>query len=83
MSQNYKVNPLILLRPKPTSKTHKNSILTPSGRRAMVDCALVKKMKQYEVVAKLNVHNQTLRKWVKRFNPDYSSGDSKKNEKNT
>ena len=56
------------------SKTHKNSIFTPSGRRAMVDCALVKKMKQYEVVAKLNVYIQTVRKWGKRFKEEGESG---------
>ena len=56
------------------SKTHKNSILTPSGRRAMVDCILVKKMKQYEVAKKFNVHTQTVRKWVKRFKKEGESG---------
>ena len=33
----------------------------------MVDCVLVKKMKQYEVAAKFNVHNQIVRKWVEHF----------------
>ena len=56
------------------SKTHKNSILSLSGRRAMVDCVLVKKMKQYEVAAKFNVHTQTVRKWVKRFKEEGESG---------
>ena len=40
----------------------------------MVDCVLVKKMKQYEVVAKFNVHTQTVRKWVKLFKEEGESG---------
>ena len=40
----------------------------------MVDCILVKKMKQYEVLAKFNVHTQTVRKWVKRFKEEGESG---------
>ena len=40
----------------------------------MVDCALVKKKKQYEVAAKLNVHIQTVRKWAKRFKEEGESG---------
>ena len=56
ISWNNKVYPLILSRATNHVKTPKNSILPQSGRRAMDDCILVKKMKQYEVVAKFNVH---------------------------
>ena len=56
------------------SKTHKNSFFTPSGLRAMVDCVMVKQMKQYEVVAKFNVLTQTVRKWIKRFREEGGSG---------
>lgn len=49
------------------SKTQRSSIVTPSDRRAMVDCVLVKEMKRYEIVAKFNVHTRTVRKEVKRI----------------
>ena len=40
----------------------------------MGDCVLVKKMKQYEVAAKFNVHTLTERKWGKCFKEEGESG---------
>ena len=56
------------------SKTHKNLILTPSDRRPMVDCVLVKKMKQYVKEAMFNLHPRTVKKWLRRFKEEGESG---------
>ena len=40
----------------------------------MVDCVLVKNIKQYKVAAKFNVHTQTVKRWVKRFKKEGESG---------
>ncbi len=56
------------------SKTHKNAILSPSGRKAMVESVLIDGLKQVEAAAKYNVTPQIVRKWIKRYKSEGEAG---------
>lgn len=50
-----------------SNKTHKNALLSVSGRGAMVKAVLIDKLTKVEAAKKFNVTLGTLRKWVKRY----------------
>jgi transposase len=48
-------------------RQHPNAVLTPAGRRRMVDCVLVKGWTVEATADRFQVDAKTVRKWVKRF----------------
>ncbi len=56
------------------SKTHKNAVLSVTGRKAFVDSVLIGKLTKVSVAKKFNVSVPTVRKWVKRFVFEGESG---------
>ncbi len=56
------------------SKTHKNAILSVTGRKALVDSVLIDKLTKVAVAKKFNISVTTVRKWVKRFVSEGESG---------
>ena len=56
------------------SRTHKNSLLSVSGRKAMVDSVLIAGLTKVEASKKYNVTPQTVKKWVARYKEEGESG---------
>ena len=56
------------------SKTHKNALLSVSGRKAMVEMVLIDKKTKVASAEKFNVTPATVRKWVKRYVSEGESG---------
>ena len=56
------------------SETHKNSLLSVSGRKAMVDSVLIAGVTKVEASKKYNVTPQTVKKWVVRYKEEGESG---------
>ena len=54
--------------------THKNALLSVSGRKAMVDAVLIDKLTKVEAARKFNVTPSIVRKWVKRYLAEGESG---------
>ena len=57
-----------------SKKTHRNALLSVSGRKAMVEAVLLDKLTKVEVAKKFNVTRGTVRKWVERFLSEGESG---------
>ena len=56
------------------SKTHKNVVLTPTGRLAMVDTEMAEENTLVDVAIGFNVTPQTVRKWVNRYKEEGEAG---------
>ena len=56
------------------SKTHKNSLLSVTGRQALVNSVLIDKLPKVSAAKKFNVSVPTVRKWVKRYVSEGESG---------
>ena len=57
-----------------SKKTHKNALLSVSGRGAMVEAVLIDRLTKVEAAKKFNVTRGTVRKWVKRYVSEGESG---------
>ena len=56
------------------SRTHKHSLLSVSGRKAMLDSVLIAGLTKVEASKKYNVTPQTVMKWVARYKEEGESG---------
>ena len=57
-----------------SKKTHKNALLSVSGRKAMVEMVLIEKETKVAAAEKYNVTPATVRKWVRRYVSEGESG---------
>ena len=56
------------------SKTHKNAVLTPTGRLAMVESAMAEENTLVDVAIWFNVTPQSVREWVNRYKKEGEAG---------